>query len=113
MTAVEQTWIAHRRNALEKQKSELAERITKIKADIRNGLDADSKEQVIQLENRDVLNALGYEAVEEVACIDSALQNINRGTYGICDTCGETIDRKRLEVRPYSTNCFDCASNTG
>ena len=40
--------------------------------------------------------------------IQEALQKIEDGTYGICETCGEEIGDKRLEARPVTTQCIDC-----
>lgn len=40
--------------------------------------------------------------------IDSALQRIESGTYGICQTCGQPIGAERLEALPWTTQCIDC-----
>ncbi|GAB4276899.1 MAG: RNA polymerase-binding protein DksA [Deferrisomatales bacterium] len=40
--------------------------------------------------------------------IQEALDRIEQGTYGICETCGEDIGEKRLEARPVTTQCIDC-----
>jgi DnaK suppressor protein len=40
--------------------------------------------------------------------IDEALRNIESGTYGICTSCGEPIDRERLEAVPYAQLCLKC-----
>ncbi|MFP5308426.1 MAG: TraR/DksA family transcriptional regulator [Actinomycetes bacterium] len=42
--------------------------------------------------------------------IDRALDQMEAGTYGTCDTCGAAIQDARLEVRPLSITCVDCAS---
>src|SRR4051794_17774946 len=38
-----------------------------------------------------------------------ALQKIQDGTYGLCDTCGQPINPKRLAALPESTHCIDHA----
>lgn len=43
-----------------------------------------------------------------IAKIDSALERIADGTYGICDECGCGISERRLEARPVATLCIDC-----
>ncbi len=91
-------------------KAELSARIEKIKADIGRGLDADSKEQAGQLENKDVLDALAIDAVEEIAEINAALARIDEGNYGICSSCGEGIGQQRLDALRYATECIKCAS---
>lgn len=40
--------------------------------------------------------------------IDSALQRIENGTYGICQSCGQPIGTERLEALPWTTQCIDC-----
>ncbi|MBF0541159.1 MAG: RNA polymerase-binding protein DksA [Nitrospirae bacterium] len=40
--------------------------------------------------------------------IDSAIELIDAGEYGICEVCGEEIDFKRLVARPVTTMCIDC-----
>ena len=99
------------REQLQTLKAELNERVTKIKADLTKELDADSKEQATQLENREVLEALANEATEELTKINSALQRMDEGTYGLCIECGSEIDSRRLAARPYSGKCIVCASN--
>ena len=42
--------------------------------------------------------------------IDRALEMMDEGTYGICENCGNEIQPARLEVRPLSVQCVDCAS---
>jgi DnaK suppressor protein len=40
--------------------------------------------------------------------IDKAIEKIDSGAYGICETCGQEINTKRLEARPVTTMCIDC-----
>lgn len=40
--------------------------------------------------------------------IKTALERIDEGTYGFCETCGETISTKRLLARPVTTKCIEC-----
>lgn len=42
--------------------------------------------------------------------IQEAMQRLEEGTYGICESCGEEIGDKRLEARPVTTQCIDCKS---
>jgi DnaK suppressor protein len=41
-----------------------------------------------------------------------ALERVEDGTYGTCESCGKAIPVERLEVLPYSTLCVECASRT-
>ncbi|MBW1912438.1 MAG: RNA polymerase-binding protein DksA [Deltaproteobacteria bacterium] len=40
--------------------------------------------------------------------IKEALERIEDGTYGICDSCEEEISEARLKARPVTTLCIDC-----
>jgi DnaK suppressor protein len=40
--------------------------------------------------------------------IKEALERIETGTYGICESCGEEISEERLEARPVTTLCIEC-----
>lgn len=40
--------------------------------------------------------------------IREALERVEDGTFGLCETCGDEIGEKRLEARPVTTQCIDC-----
>lgn len=43
---------------------------------------------------------------------ERALERIDAGTYGVCESCGNAIPVERLEVLPYSTLCVECAGRS-
>jgi DnaK suppressor protein len=43
-----------------------------------------------------------------IAKINTALGKIQEGSFGLCDSCEEPIQKKRLEARPFSTFCVLC-----
>ena len=43
--------------------------------------------------------------------LNSALQRIENGEYGICVCCGQMISRARLEVVPHTQHCVPCKNN--
>jgi RNA polymerase-binding protein DksA len=45
-----------------------------------------------------------------LAKIDEALRAISKGTYGICDSCGNLIRKQRLQAQPFSKTCIHCQS---
>ena len=47
--------------------------------------------------------------VDLLGKVERALDNIEKGTYGICESCGKPIPMARLDVLPYVTLCVDCA----
>lgn len=40
--------------------------------------------------------------------IESALRRIDKNEYGYCLSCGDTMDKKRLDLFPEATLCIDC-----
>ncbi|MGD0439991.1 MAG: TraR/DksA C4-type zinc finger protein [Acidimicrobiales bacterium] len=54
--------------------------------------------------------ALSAQALGAVEEIDHALAKLDNGTYGICENCGKTIVKARLEALPYARLCIDCKS---
>ncbi len=47
--------------------------------------------------------------VDLLGKVERALDNIETGRYGICESCGKPIPMARLDVLPYVTLCVDCA----
>ena len=45
----------------------------------------------------------------ELKRINSALQRIEDGDFGLCNRCGENIQLRRLEAAPSNPLCLDCA----
>jgi RNA polymerase-binding protein DksA len=90
-------------------KADLQKRIDRIHDHARNPLNADSAEQAAELGNVQVVSALESEAIAELTAIENALHRLAAGNYGICMSCGEEISAQRLEARPASAQCLDCA----
>jgi DnaK suppressor protein len=40
--------------------------------------------------------------------LNEALERIEDGSFGICETCGKKISEKRLMARPVTTLCIEC-----
>ena len=40
--------------------------------------------------------------------IEESLQDLDKGDYGYCESCGTDIGIRRLEARPTATLCIDC-----
>ena len=43
-----------------------------------------------------------------ISKIEQALQKIEDGVYGECESCGEQISLKRIQARPVAELCIDC-----
>jgi len=40
--------------------------------------------------------------------LDDALNRIERGTYGVCESCGGSVGKPRLMAKPFANLCIDC-----
>jgi len=74
---------------------------------IESGDEADVASDVI---DRNLLNSLGEQDLQRLKMIDSALERIRLGKYGVCLMCGKEIPKSRLEIIPYAFLCVNCAS---
>jgi DnaK suppressor protein len=45
---------------------------------------------------------------ENLHDVDLALSKIAKGTYGVCERCGNPISLERLEAIPYARLCVSC-----
>lgn len=66
---------------------------------------ADQGTENYQREFASQLKSIESEALRE---IDEALNRIAKGTYGLCEECGEPIPIARLEVVPFARLCMKC-----
>ncbi len=102
-------WPDGLRSELLRKKDELTTRLERITANLRRGYEADSKERAKQLEDSEVVDALGNEARTELGKISAALARMESGDFGVCDACGESIDKNRVKAYPYALECIECA----
>lgn len=97
------------RERLENRKQELAERLERVTANVRRGYEADSEERAQQIEDNEVVDALGNDARAEFARITAAIGRIDSGQYGVCRECELKIDQTRIDALPYAEYCIECA----
>ncbi len=45
---------------------------------------------------------------ETLSALKYALEKIEHGTYGICESCGKPIPKGRLKIMPYAVLCVKC-----
>ncbi len=103
-------WPEGLRERLEMTKAELEARLDRITANVRQSLETDSKERAKQLEDSEVVDALGNEARAELNKISLALRRMETGDYGLCSECGVQINQERIRAYPYANECIDCAN---
>jgi len=57
---------------------------------------------------RDIMIELIQNGEEGVRNIDTALERIEEGTFGVCELCAKKINKERLKAVPYAKLCIDC-----
>ena len=63
--------------------------------------------EALELEKR---LALEKRTREQLAAVVHALDKFEKGTYGFCDACGQSIDPASLEALPQASLCLRCKS---
>jgi DnaK suppressor protein len=61
--------------------------------------------ETLELEKR---LALENRIRQEISGIEHALEKFEKGTYGLCDNCGQPIAPERLEALPQASLCVNC-----
>lgn len=104
------------RENLMTRRAGLLNRLARITQDVRHTkqpLEADWEEQAVERENDEVLDALGDATHAELGRIETTLNRLERGEYGVCEVCGRKISIKRLQALPDASRCVACAGKTG
>lgn len=100
---------------LKKEKAELLEKLEQLRtlgqpsAERKEGSPFGKREEgadeASELEKRLALEERLGESLNEV---EHALQKYEAGTYGLCDSCGQPIEKGRLEAIPQASLCLSC-----
>ena len=69
---------------------------------------ADLEEMASDTMDTDSLCALVELGASTLSLVDSALEKIDKGTYGFCEDCRQAIHQDRLDVLPFASLCVDC-----
>jgi DnaK suppressor protein len=103
---------------IKKEKAELLEKLEQLRAlgqpsaERKEGSPFGKREEeadeASELEKRLVLVKRLEESLSEV---EHALQKYEAGTYGFCDSCGQPIERARLEAIPQASLCLNCKAS--
>jgi RNA polymerase-binding transcription factor DksA len=72
--------------------------------------DRDWEERATEIENDEVLEGLDAMNLAEARAIREALRRIDRGTYGSCSICRQSIAATRLAANPITVTCAGCAA---
>ena len=56
--------------------------------------------------------ALEKQIIDHLADVEHALRKFEKGTYGLCDSCGQPIAPDRLEALPQASLCVNCKTKS-
>ena len=101
---------AHDKQLIANRLSELGERMQDIETELEKPKPKDDEERAVDLEDDEVLEGLGLAAQQEARLLNRALVRIERGSFGICESCGSDISEARLNAVPQTVLCRDCAT---
>ena len=103
------------RSRLELERKHITEELEQLQASVRPveerregspfGKREEEATETFELERR---LALEKRLKEQLAEVEHALQKFEKGTYGLCDICGQPIDLARLEALPQANLCLSC-----
>ncbi len=74
------------------------------------GVIADETERADKIADNVVEHQLGFSESKLLEKIEYALQQIDEGSYGICDDCKNDINIERLKAKPSVSLCINCQS---
>ncbi|MGC9671247.1 TraR/DksA family transcriptional regulator [Planosporangium sp. 12N6] len=107
------------RSALAAARASTTDEIGALTRDLQDIIDAstsvatddehDPEGATIAFERAQVAALLGR-ARERLADLDRAVEQLDAGTYGVCEHCGQPIAAERLAARPAARTCITCAS---
>lgn len=103
------------RDLLETEAAQLREDIGRAESDIASRLgdavgDAgdDQADVGAKTYEREHELAMTHNARELLTQTEQALERIEKGTYGTCESCGEPIGKARLQAQPRAILCVEC-----
>lgn len=107
------------RSRLENEQKHLLEELEQIKANVRPAEERREgspfgKREEEATESFEFERRLAFEKriTDQLAEIEHALQKFEKGTYGLCDDCGQPIAPDRLEALPQASLCVDCKTKS-
>jgi DnaK suppressor protein len=76
--------------------------------DIATGRNADMMDEIQQTSERELALETKARDWKTSNAVDAALARIASGTYGICVSCSDPINERRLNAIPWAEQCIVC-----
>ncbi|HKQ84542.1 MAG TPA: TraR/DksA family transcriptional regulator [Steroidobacteraceae bacterium] len=115
MSELDSDKLAELRNVLEERaqalRNELRETVSRSDQEksqlLRDGVRDNGDDSFVDLVT-DVNLAEVDRDLSEFRLVRAALERMNSGEYGRCESCGREISLKRLQAQPFATRCLQC-----
>ncbi len=94
-----------------KKKEEIVNKISETyneSKEVESGIAQDVVDKAESSYTKEFLLSLSNAEREQLLLIDDALKRIDKKEIGICQRCGKDINKKRLDVVPWTSYCIDC-----
>lgn len=94
-----------------KKKEEIVNKISETyneSKEVESGIAQDVVDKAESSYTKEFLLSLSNAEREQLLLIDDALKRIDKKELGICQRCGKDINKKRLDVVPWTSYCIDC-----
>jgi DnaK suppressor protein len=112
------TAATNRKKFLVKMREQLGEMKTKLLSEIDSEMRAeregnkdegmDTYDLASEERDREINFILSDRERVKIKQIDDALDRLDEGTYGVCESCGLEIAEERLQAMPFTRLCRDC-----
>lgn len=101
-------FIEKEKKILEEERVQVMEELEHLRELMQTEVDVEPDEGDAEIFEREKNAALISVLENKLKDIDAALRSIEKGSYGICERCGQPIELERLEVKPDATLCVTC-----
>jgi RNA polymerase-binding transcription factor len=109
---MEKEKVEHYRKLLEARRVQLRQSVARTEEDGRAAQTVDSAQDIADHASssyqKEFLFAQSSSERRLLQMVERALFNINEGTYGECEQCGNAINERRLEAVPWARHCIAC-----
>lgn len=100
------------KNSLEKELENFAKKDDQPKGDWQtrypNRENGTMEEEADEVQEYGNMLPVEYNLELKLKDVNSALEKIKKGKYGICEKCGKEIDERRLQACPEAKTCLKC-----
>ncbi len=100
---IRQMLLLMRKELLQEVSQSVRAEVDHLKFDIGDFYDHASSDR-----DRELALMLADRERKKLTRVDDALRRIETGTYGVCESCEEEIDKERLAALPFTKLCVSC-----